>query len=620
MFLSSTNQKLEVFTDAAPVTANPVYNISYNDYISASTQGVRYGDAVCGALNGTTPIQVLKSPPVTSTREIVFMTIYNADSVSRTITVQKDVDGVKFIIVKVAIASGDTLEYSVEHGWGLSNQFGGSITGIASLNGLTPTAQYFVVGTAGSDFAINSLADTHTFNIPTASATKRGLLSSADWTTFNSKEPAIPLSSSGYYWRGDKTWQLLNKAAVGLGNVDNTSDINKPISTATQTALNAKQDTITLTTTGSSGPATLVGATLNIPQYSSTGGGIKSGTATQVTPGVYTSTITGVASYATGDAYLIKFDTDNDGASTIDINSLGAKNIYKNTVVPIASGDIGANQEILIVYDGTNFQAIGLSQTQVIAYVHNAEGAVINKGQVVYAYQAAGNKMSVKLARADVDATSAKTIGMVYDSSIGIGGDGHIIIQGVIEGINTASFSAGDTLYLSGTTFGGVTNVKPYAPTHLVYVGIVERANAGAGQVYVRCQNGYELDEIHDVDLITVAPVNGDSLVFNGSLWVAGSRVSGSGTTNELAYFTGSKSIGSLSTATYPSLTELSYVKGVTSSIQTQLGGKQGTLTLTTTGTSGPSTLVGSTLNIPQYSGGGGVSVNDAIAYAIALG
>ena len=50
--------------------------------------------------------------------------------------------------------------------------------------------------------------------------------------------------TTSQYWRGDKTWQTLDKNAVGLVNVDNTKDINKPISTATQSALNGKQDTL----------------------------------------------------------------------------------------------------------------------------------------------------------------------------------------------------------------------------------------------------------------------------------------------------------------------------------------------------------------------------------------
>lgn len=54
------------------------------------------------------------------------------------------------------------------------------------------------------------------------------------------KEPTITAGTTSQYWRGDKTWQTLNKAAVGLSNVDNTSDASKPISTATQTALNLK--------------------------------------------------------------------------------------------------------------------------------------------------------------------------------------------------------------------------------------------------------------------------------------------------------------------------------------------------------------------------------------------
>ena len=64
------------------------------------------------------------------------------------------------------------------------------------------------------------------------------------------KEPAISAGSTSQYWRGDKTWQTLNKSAVGLGNVDNTSDANKPISTATQSALDAKAPLLQPTLTG----------------------------------------------------------------------------------------------------------------------------------------------------------------------------------------------------------------------------------------------------------------------------------------------------------------------------------------------------------------------------------
>jgi hypothetical protein len=60
-------------------------------------------------------------------------------------------------------------------------------TGLTALNGLTTQVQFFAVGTSGTDFAISSATDTHTFNLPTASATNRGALSSADWTTFNNK-------------------------------------------------------------------------------------------------------------------------------------------------------------------------------------------------------------------------------------------------------------------------------------------------------------------------------------------------------------------------------------------------------------------------------------------------
>jgi hypothetical protein len=64
-------------------------------------------------------------------------------------------------------------------------------SGIATLNGLNTTTQYLATGTTGTDFNISSATNTHTFNIPTASAINRGLLSTADWSTFNGKQNAL---------------------------------------------------------------------------------------------------------------------------------------------------------------------------------------------------------------------------------------------------------------------------------------------------------------------------------------------------------------------------------------------------------------------------------------------
>ena len=151
------------------------------------------------------------------------------------------------------------------------------------------------------------------------------------------------------------------------------------------------------------------------------------------------------------------------------------------------------------------------------AYVTNAESVTITKGQAVYLYQAQGDRATVKLAFNTSDATSAKTFGLAAEN-IDANQTGYVICQGVLNNVDTSAFSAGATLYL-GATAGSLTSTKPVAPNHMVYMGVVERANAGAGQIYVRPQNGYELDEIHDV-LIT-SPANGQILVYDGStnLW-----------------------------------------------------------------------------------------------------
>jgi hypothetical protein len=83
-------------------------------------------------------------------------------------------------------------------------------------------------------------------------------VSTAEKASWNAKEPAITAGTTAQYYRGDKTFQTLDKTTVGLGNVDNTSDLNKPISTAVQAALNAKYGVFrtlstSITLAGSSG-------------------------------------------------------------------------------------------------------------------------------------------------------------------------------------------------------------------------------------------------------------------------------------------------------------------------------------------------------------------------------
>jgi len=99
-------------------------------------------------------------------------------------------------------------------------------TGLVALNGLTEQVQSFATGTSGTDFAISSATDTHTFNLPTASAIKRGALSSTDWSTFNTKIGVTKLTNvtltvagwslvSGFY-----QWVYSNAAITSDSIVD----------------------------------------------------------------------------------------------------------------------------------------------------------------------------------------------------------------------------------------------------------------------------------------------------------------------------------------------------------------------------------------------------------------
>ena len=109
------------------------------------------------------------------------------------------------------------------------DQTSGGGTGITTLNTLTPATQSFAVGTTGTDFNIASATATHTFHLPDATAAHRGALTSADWTTFNAKEPAISTSTSPNFYRWDKTFAPVTFDLIGTGV--NTSAVTMTVST-----------------------------------------------------------------------------------------------------------------------------------------------------------------------------------------------------------------------------------------------------------------------------------------------------------------------------------------------------------------------------------------------------
>ena len=114
-------------------------------------------------------------------------------------------------------------------------------TTLANVSAKSPVTS--VAGKTGAvsltkdDVGLSNVENTADVNKPISSATQAAL---------NAKEGTINPGNTGQYFRGDKTWQTLDKSAVGLGNADNTNDLNKPISTATQAALDTKATTTAL--------------------------------------------------------------------------------------------------------------------------------------------------------------------------------------------------------------------------------------------------------------------------------------------------------------------------------------------------------------------------------------
>ena len=319
-----------------------------------------------------------------------------------------------------------------------------------------------------------------------------------------------------------------------------------------------------------------------------------------------------------------------DGVTTLNNTATGLTPATNDNSTKLATTGYVKNQNYYPYPTGTTsqyvrgdgslatFPTVAAEAQRLITEVYNESGATLTKGTVVYINGGHGNLPTITKALATSDATSAQTYGVVQ-TDITNNNNGFVVVIGSLMDLNTNAYANGTILYLSSTVAGEWTSVKQYAPAHLVYVGIVSRSHPTQGIVEVRIQNGYEMDELHNV--AAQSPNNGDILqyVSSTSLWtkIAGNTTAIAEGTN--FYYTAARFNSAFSGKTTTDLTEGTNLYYTATRFNTAFSAKSTTdlaegtnlyftdtraraaITLTTTGTSGVATYTGGVLNIPNY-------------------
>ena len=302
---------------------------------------------------------------------------------------------------------------------------------------------------------------------------------------------------------------------------------------------------------------------------------------------------TGVVKYRTAAEVLLDLDAvPYTGAyKAVNLGEWGitAGNFIFDTTptgIPTAQGSMywdAAEETVALIMNGTT-QRVG----QDLFYpVKNQTGSTIPKGTGVRFAGTLGASGRLLIAPFIANGTypSKYFMGLTAED-IADGANGQVIAFGKIRKVNTSTFTNGDILYASTAVAGGFQTTAPTAPNNIITVAAVVYADATNGELLVRVSPGSNISEDEGIKLTSLVNKNilqynsSNSLWENKSLYDAGIAGLGSTTINTLAYFDTVGTLASLNTSTYPSLTEVSYVKGVTSAIQTQLDGKQPLLSL----------------------------------------
>jgi hypothetical protein len=179
----------------------------------------------------------------------------------------------------------------------------------------------------------------------------------------------------------------------------------------------------------------------------------------------------------------------------------------------------GTAGQILAKIDATDYNAHWIDNYATQTKNEVKLGQTLTKGTAVYVSSANGTNMIVSAASNASEATSSKTLGLLET-----GGATNDLVKcvtfGLLAGLDTSTATAGDPVWLgvNGALIFGLAN-KPYAPAHLVYIGVVTRVQSNNGEIFVNVQNGFELKEIHDVYIAD--PANNHGLFYDlaDGLW-----------------------------------------------------------------------------------------------------
>ncbi len=239
-------------------------------------------------------------------------------------------------------------------------------------------------------------------------------------------------------------------------------------------------------------------------------------TAVNISATSLTGSLLGTASYAATALSSSYADFAVSASHALTASFVTASSVY---------GPYGSNSVISASYALTASSA--LNAQDILIRVLNQSGNSITKGLVVH-ITSSGNSSDIPriiTASYENDNNSANTLG-IANETIANGAEGFIMTEGVLKGIDTSAFISGQLIYLGPT--GSIIGHAPVAPLHAVRLGQVVRVQSNNGSIYVRIDNGYELDELHNVLINTSSISYGDLLMYSSSLWINSKQLSGS--------------------------------------------------------------------------------------------